>query len=99
MKRILTALFFCALTIPAFAQDNGDYQNCSLTPASAIGPMFDTKTVAECEAACKEKAGEGCTAWTFAPPSAMFPDKPGKCRMIKTIFKEEESTKWFCGKL
>lgn len=90
---------FSALTTAAIADESGQYQNCSFTPASAIGPMFDVNTVEECEAACKDKAGEGCTAWTFRPPSAMFPDKPGNCRMIKTIFKEEESARTFCGKI
>ena len=93
----VAALF--TLTGAALA-DDGNYKNCSFTPASAIGPMFDTKNAAECEAACKENAGEGCTAWSYQGPSAMFPDNPGSCRMIVTIFSEEEgSDRWFCGKI
>lgn len=103
MKQLLLAAFIGALATTAFAQDADseavEYQKCSITPASAIGPMFDTQTVAECEAACNDAAGEGCTAWSFQPPSDMFPENPGKCRLIKTIFKEEESTRSFCGKL
>lgn len=99
MKRTLTTILFCALAGPVFADDVDTYALCSYTPASAIGPMFDTQTAAQCEAACKENAGEGCTAWTFSPPSAMFPDNPGSCRMIKEIWKEEESDRTMCGRI
>ncbi len=99
MKRTLTVILFCALAAPVLADDADTYPHCSYTPASAIGPMFDTKTAAECEAACKDKAGEGCTAWSYMTPSDMFPDKPGKCRMIKAVFKEEESDRSRCGKI
>ncbi|MDF1670342.1 MAG: hypothetical protein P1U83_12060 [Roseovarius sp.] len=99
MKRTLTTILFCALAVPAFADDADTYPHCSYTPASAVGDMFDTKTAADCEAACKENAGEGCTAWSYSPPSAMFPDNPGKCRMIKEVWKEEESDRSRCGKI
>lgn len=99
MKHTLATILFFALAGPLLADDADTYPRCSYTPASAIGPMFETKTAAECEAACKDKAGEGCTAWTYLPPSDMFPDKPGNCRMIKQIFKEEESDRSRCGKI
>lgn len=99
MKRTFSTILFCIFAVPAFAEDADTYAHCSYTPASAIGSMFDTKTAAECEAACKDKAGEGCTAWSYMTPSAMFPDNPGKCRMIKTIFAEEETDRSRCGKI
>lgn len=100
MKRTLATILFCLCAIPALADDADTYPHCSYTPADAIGPMFDTKTAADCEAACQEKAGEGCTAWSYMGPSAMFPDNPGKCRMIITIFKKEEgSDRYRCGEI
>ncbi|MFP7674294.1 hypothetical protein ACG74X_13180 [Marivita sp. S0852] len=100
MKRALTAILFCTLAGPVLADDAETYPHCSYTPASAIGPMFETQSAADCEAACKENAGEGCTAWSYMGPSAMFPDKPGNCRMIKEIFKEETGNDRFrCGKI
>lgn len=95
----LAAAAFALSSSAAIAADDAEYQNCSLTPADAIGPMFDTQSAAECEAACQEKASEGCMAWSYLKPSAMFPDNPGKCRMITAIFSEEESDRSLCGKL
>lgn len=100
MKRTLATLVLCTLAFPAFAQDDDAYAHCSITPADAIGPMFETPTAAACEAACVEHSDEGCIAWSYQGPSAMFPDKPGNCRMITAIFKEAEaSDRWRCGKL
>ncbi len=98
MKRTLATLVLCTLAVPTLAQD--DYEQCSITPADAIGPMFETPTAADCEAACVEHADDGCIAWSFQGPSAMFPDKPGNCRMITSIFKEGESSERSrCGKI
>ncbi|MCK0150688.1 hypothetical protein MWU54_11680 [Marivita sp. S6314] len=102
LKCLLTPLAAAMLAMAGSAAlaDDSKYKNCSLTPADAIGPMFETQTAADCEAACMDKASEGCIAWSYMKPSAMFPDKPGNCRMITVIFAEEEgSDRFLCGKL
>lgn len=100
VRKMLAALVLSAYAVPAFAQDSDPYKVCSFTPADAIGPMFETPTAADCEAACIEHSGDGCIAWSYMGPSAMFPDKPGNCRMITSIFSEEEGNDRFrCGKI
>ena len=95
-KTIFTVLFAAAMLSSGAQAADKDYAKCAITPASQLAFIDTFKTPAECEAACSER--DGCMVWTFLPHS-FDKDMPGQCKLIDKVFKEEESTKMFCGKM
>ncbi|UYV38806.1 PAN domain-containing protein [Rhodobacteraceae bacterium D3-12] len=93
MKLSWIAVLALGLATPAFAQE---HEKCSITPVDQVGFVDTFTTVEECIAACK--ATEGCDSWSYRPHS-FDKDKPGQCKLIKGIFKKEDSAKTFCGKI
>lgn len=83
-----------ALGSPALADD---YKRCFISPADQVGFKEDLIGAAPCEAACKET--DGCIAWTYRPHSFEPTTMPGQCKLISKVFKEEDSDKFFCGKI
>ena len=100
MKQIVAAIFFGALVTAAHADDSADasanFEHCSITPVDQVGFVETFTQPAECETACKET--DGCDSWSF-PPHSFDKSAPGQCKLIAGIFKQEESTSTFCGKV
>lgn len=93
MKHIYLAAAFAVLAAPALAEA---FENCSITPVDQVGFVDTFTTPEECVAACQET--EGCDSWSFRPHS-FDASMPGQCKLIKGVFKMEDSEKTFCGKL
>lgn len=93
MKLLWISAFTLALSGPALADE---FEKCSITPVDQVGFDETFTTPEDCVAACK--ATDGCDSWSFRPHS-FDKSMPGQCKLIKGVFKMEESDKMFCGKL
>ncbi len=95
-RTLLIAALVTGGFIGAANAADGEFKNCSISPASQLSVNQDHKTPDGCAKACAET--EGCTAWSFRPHS-FDKDKTGQCKLIDKVFKVEESAKSFCGQL
>ncbi|MBV7396817.1 PAN domain-containing protein [Mameliella sediminis] len=87
------AVFSVSLVASAQAEE---LQKCFITPVDQVG-FIDTFTSPEdCVEACKQTAG--CDSWTFQPHS-FDSSMPGQCKLIKGVFKKEDSAKVYCGEM
>ena len=85
-----------AVVVLGSAAQAEEYERCSITPVDQVGFSETFTSPEECVAACKET--DGCDSWSFRPHS-FDASMPGQCKLIKGIFKKEESAKMFCGEL
>lgn len=95
MKNFLMPLaaITLALATPAIAEE---FEKCGITPVDQVGLDDTLLEPGACKALCMET--EGCDSWNFRPHS-FDSSMPGTCKLIKGVFKKEESTKAFCGQL
>lgn len=93
MKTLIIAIVALGVAGPVAAQD---FEKCSITPVDQVG-FVDTFTDPEsCVEACKTT--DGCDSWSFLPHS-FDSSMPGQCKLIKGVFKKEESERGYCGEL
>lgn len=93
MKKIIVAAFALGVAGPVAAEE---FEHCSITPIDQVGYIDTFTKPDECVEACKTT--EGCDSWSFRPHS-FDAEKPGSCKLIKGIFKKEDSERAFCGEL
>ncbi len=93
MKMFWIAAIALGMATPTLAQD---YEHCSITPVDQVGFIDSFTAIDDCVAACKST--EGCDSWSFRPHS-FDKSMPGQCKLIKGVFKKEETDKSFCGQL
>lgn len=93
MRYVVILAAGLALAGPAMAEE---FEKCSIMPVDQVGYVDTFLTADECVAACRE--AEGCDSWEFRPHS-FDSSMPGGCKLIKGVYKMDDSERAYCGKL